>query len=395
MPGSADLGVDRVRGRRASASCFGVALKSPDIDGSLPPWDEVKQRREWDALLIGNALSRSVWSPFACDSLLKEAQDARALAEDDLRLFQELATSSFERVLSALATAIRIEEPLERDTSQLLERYTCIQGALGTAVRSIHLPWRQVPTRTLRRVRAAMREVRFLFTTSYDLLLYWAAAEGRNPAFPFYGIADYFWSPGSYGRCEFDPGQVSIRYHDWTRLFFLHGALHLVAMPSGKTLKRTSHGQALLDEFGEPFAGEQRARPLMISEGDAVDKNRAIQENAYLTFAMDHLRREMEPLVVFGQSLSEQDRHVVEALDRPGRPLAIALEANESDTGPKKREIAARLPRVDELHFFDAATHPLGDARLRLPSFKVWRFRLARMAKRVPTGFGGSSSPSR
>jgi hypothetical protein len=41
-----------------------------------------------------------------------------------------------------------------------------------------------------------------------------------------------------------------------------------------------------------------------------------------------------------------------------------------------------RGSRVDELDFFDAATHPLGDARLRVPSLKVWRFRLSRMAKR-------------
>jgi hypothetical protein len=161
-------------------------------------------------------------------------------------------------------------------------------------------------------------------------------------------------------------------------------------MPSGETVKRTSNGQALLDQFGKPFAGENQARPLLISEGDAVDKARAIRENAYLTFAMDHLRREIEPLVVFGHSLSEQDRHVVDALDRPGRPLAIALRASkdESDIKAKKHEIAARLPKVDELHFFDAATHPLGDSRLRVSPFKVWRFKTWRMANRVSTAFG-------
>jgi Domain of unknown function (DUF4917) len=361
-----------------------VAINSPDIEGSLPSWDEVKQRREWDALLIGSGLSLNVWRPFACDSLFEEARNARTLAKDDLRLFQEFATPSFERVLSALATTIRIEDPLERDVNPLLERHRRIQEALATAVRSIHVPWRQVPTRTLRRIRAAMREVRFVFTTSYDLLLYWAAAEGSNRAYPFYGIADYFWSRGTYGHREFDAGQVSIRYHDWTRLFFLHGALHLVVMPSGETLKRTGYGQTLLDEFGKPFAGEDRARPLMIAEGEAIDKVRGIQENPYLTFAMDHLRREIEPLVVFGHNLGERDRHVVDALDRPGRPLAIALDARagESYIRATKRVIAARLPKVDELHFFDAATHPLGDARLRLASLKMWRFKLSRMARR-------------
>lgn len=367
-----------------------MAVKSPPIDGSLPPWSEVQERYDWDALLVGNGLSQNVWECFAYDSLFEEAQHARALTGYDLRLFQEFATPNFDRVLSALAEAIRVEDLLERDVDQLLRRYRRIQEALGTAVRSTHVPWDDVPKKTLRRIRAAMREVRFLFTTSYDLLPYWATAEGRNPAFPFYGIADYFWSAGTYGRCEFDAAQVSIRHHGWTRLFFLHGALHLVVMPSGTAVKRTGHGQALLDQFGKPFAGDNLARPLVISEGDHLDKARAIQENAYLTFAMDHLRNEIEPLVVFGHSLSEQDRHVVDALDRPGRPVAIALRASkdESGTRARKHEIAARLPNVDELHFFDAATHPLGDTRLCLPTFRVWRFKVSRMVKRVSTRFG-------
>ena len=49
-------------------------------------------------------------------------------------------------------------------------------------------------------------------------------------------------------------------------------------MPSGETVKRTGHGQTLLDDFDKPFAGDNRARPLLISEGDVPRVLAALEE---------------------------------------------------------------------------------------------------------------------
>jgi hypothetical protein len=72
--------------------------------------------------------------------------------------------------------------------------------------------------------------------------------------------------------------------------------------------------------------------------------------------------------VIFGSSLSEQDQHLVDVLnERGGRPVAVAMRP-----GPR-RELAARQADVygrldaEPLRFFDATTHPLGGAALRVP----------------------------
>jgi len=49
--------------------------------------------------------------------------------------------------------------------------------------------------------------------------------------------------------------------------------------------------------------GDVRARPLLVTEGSAVDKLAAIEDNVYLSHALGRLRQRDLPLVVFGSSL--------------------------------------------------------------------------------------------
>jgi hypothetical protein len=84
------------------------------------------------------------------------------------------------------------------DTSPLYARYRSIQLALGHAIREVHLPGSQVPDRTLEAIRSVLEKFEWVFTTSYDLLVYWAMAYGGH----FKPFVDCFrWG----GRCEFDP----------------------------------------------------------------------------------------------------------------------------------------------------------------------------------------------
>src|SRR5262249_47519518 len=64
-------------------------------------------------------------------------------------------------------------------------------------------------------------------------------------------------------RCEFDPTRAAV-YADEIPIYFLHGALHLVVGGSGATWKLTrTTFETLLDQFGEPIAGDPHARPLL------------------------------------------------------------------------------------------------------------------------------------
>lgn len=318
------------------------------IDGQLAPWDDVAGAHQWRNLLAGNGLSAHVWPPFAYGSLYERACENKALTKKDRALFEHRGTENFELVLSALATSIDTLTALERGTDALQKRYASVQQALGRAVRDVHAPMSEVPDATRARLREALRAYRYVFTTSYDLLIYWAAA----PAFE--GFADFFWSGGTNA---FDPGRTRVPKGDPTRIVYLHGALHLVVDGDGVTAKRRSGEQTLLEQF----ADAPPRRPLLVTEGSSADKLKVIINNDYLVFALTRLRRQKLPLVVFGHALGPQDAHLVEALNvQPDRPIAVGLLPGPAEDLRKRQgELRGALASHD-LYFYDATTHPLG-----------------------------------
>lgn len=326
-------------------------------DGRLCSWSEIVDAEAWQGLLLGNGLSVNVWEPFGYRSLMEQAAREQ-LTDVDRELFA--GTANFERVLADVNTAIRVAETVGVDPSRFYERYRAIQLALGHAVRQVHLPRARVPARSLATIRSAMASSEWVFTTSYDLLIYWAMGYGGR----YRPFKDHF----RYGgRCEFDPRRHSV-YEGEVPVYYLHGALHLVVGGSGTTWKRVGSLQTILDQFGQPIDGDSHARPLLVTEGSAEDKLRAIEANEYLSRALDRLRSMDLPLVVFGSSLGRQDDHLVEAIgEHPQRPLAISMRAGPTaELLARQSEIFLRLG-AERIYFYDAATHPLGAPGLAAP----------------------------
>jgi hypothetical protein len=330
-------------------------VSTPPIDGSLRPWHDVAKQHDWSALLLGNGLSINVWPGFAYGSLFDHAH-SKGLTKQERKLFD--GTRNFERALSDLTTAMRVGKVLRMETDPILERYRSIQVALGHAIREVHPKRSSVPDVGLRAIRVAMLDYEWVFTTSYDLIVYWAM--GSDGWKPFVDMFRYG------GRCEFDSDRADV-YVDEIPVYFLHGALHLVVGGPGTTWKlRKTYLQTLLDQFGQPIGGDPEARPLLVTEGSAVEKLRAIEGNHYLAHALQRLRDVDLPIVIFGSSLSAQDDHLVDALnEQPDRPVAVSmLPGSKKELATRQAEIFGRL-ETESLMFFDATTHPLGSPALR------------------------------
>lgn len=327
-------------------------------DGSLAGWPSIAAGLEGAALLVGNGLSINVWPGFAYGRLFDHAKSG-GLTPLDLALFDH--TPNFERVLGDLNTTIRVNEALGLPSEPVYERYRSIQRGLGHAVREVHVGRTQIPEAALSAIRSELLRYSWIFTTSYDLLIYWAMGCGGR----FHPFMDHF--RGS--RLRFDPDKSHVE-SGRIPVYFLHGALHLRVGGDGRTWKlRQSLVATLLEQFGEPTVGDPQARPLLVTEGSARDKLRAVEGNGYLAHALDRLRAQELPVVVFGCSLGRQDQHLVDVLnERPGRRVAVSMVP-----GPK-RELAAAQGEIygrlaaDELVFFDATTHPLGAPALRVPA---------------------------
>jgi Domain of unknown function (DUF4917) len=326
------------------------------LDGTLLDWGEIANKYEWDTLLLGNGMSINVWEPFGYRVLFNEAK-ADTLTPEERGLFEQ--TPNFERVLGDLLTAMRVNKTLGIETGPLLNRYRHIQRALAKAIKAVHVNRERVPMSTRRAIRQELLKHQWVFTTSYDLLLYWSmGCDGFRPFIDHFRFG---------GRCEFDPQRARDRGTP-IPVYFLHGALHLVTGKDGATWKLTQGNlDSLLNQFGKPIEGDRTARPLLVTEGSAIDKLVAIEENVYLSHALRQLAKRQTAVVVFGSSLSEHDAHLGEALsENPDRPVAVSMLPGPPERLlPQQSDIYGRV-KAKPLLFFDATTHPLGDPTLRV-----------------------------
>jgi len=328
--------------------------------GTLQSWDEVKNGKTWSGILIGNGASQAVWEPFGYASLFETAKSDgevdNPLTANDLALFTTMDTTNFERILESLATAKVVGQALKHDTSEIEQRYQSIQRALVQAVHSKHVPHADVTQERLTAIRETMLSYDFVYSTNYDLLLYWAVMWEEGS-----GFKDFFWSE------QFDLADTEL-WGKATKILFLHGGLHLYRTSSGSTIKRrATFGKSLLDLFGQPMNGEGEVVPLFIAEGDSDDKLAAIYRSDYLSFAYAQLLDHDGPLVVFGHALGDSDQHIIDALTKAGvTEIAVSMLSDAEETiVSQKADLISKLPTAD-IRFFDATTHPLGAATLKV-----------------------------
>jgi hypothetical protein len=233
----------------------------------LADWEEIADRRDWPILLHGNGASCAVSHRFAYPSLYQAAP----LTADDRDIFSAPGTTNFEEVLDHLRTAALICDQVGHDPDDVHDRYDSVREALIEAVNFHHADWVDVDDGgRLRRLRRALRPYDEVYTTCYDLLVYWAIMRGKPPG---EGFVDFFWNAG----LSFDPLMTSV-HADRTAVYFLHGALHLYRGPHGVTKKRTSRSGNLLAQIATP-----RRSPLFVSEGTAQQKLRSIRRSDYLS----------------------------------------------------------------------------------------------------------------
>lgn len=327
----------------------------PSVNDKLMDWKDIADEFPGASLLLGNGASRVIWDDFEYKSLLKatETNTSARLKPEDYRLFKTLKTQNFEQVLGTLQAAIVSCEALNIDAASFEKPYARIRAALGEAVKRVHVPWSKFGDDRLKLLNGALAQHDFVFTTNYDLLVYWAVMHDPSE------FKDYFWSE------KFDLTDIEIR-GKVTKLVYLHGALHLYRARSGEVLKAwKGMGAGLLSQFPNAFG--PNAEPLLISEAKSADKLRSIYGSDYLSFAYALFTKHTGPLVIFGQGLSSSDQHLVDAINSWSQAkLAVSMRGGTStEIRRRKHELHGSLPEA-EILFFKADTHPLGDSRLHV-----------------------------
>jgi hypothetical protein len=315
------------------------------VDASLELWPDVSAGSAWPTLLIGNGVSINIWKGFQYPALFEQA----GLDEAARKVFAAFGTEDFEGVLDTLWRARTLLDAVGQDT------YAEVQRGLLDAVRAVHVPWGRVPPAVYAAIGRELETYERVFTLNYDLLTYWGIlAKGR--AAGTISVDDFFRPPK-----PFDPDEPLTPGH--TALWFVHGALHLWQNSvTGNIGKWTSSQGNLLRDLPEMYADHPGRQPLFVSEGSAAQKRETIGRSRYLRRAFAALREDRGPAVVLGTRLSEPDEHIAATL-RERERLAIGVRrASPEQVVAAKAQLVARLGGRTDLVFFDAATHPLGNA---------------------------------
>lgn len=370
------------------------------INDSLQEWTAIEPEIPSDerGLLMGNGASIAIWPQFHYASLLEMASDSNRpehLSDRERSIFTNMETTNFEAVLSALIIAGKMwkhfEKP-DKDIQDLRNAYGIVRKSLIRAVKEVHVPFDGVGDELKQGMRDHLRTYSYVYSTNYDLLLYWAMMTEPKQ------FKDFMWNKPLDGTGRPDGTKVLFDSTDtdlWqersaplTKVLFLHGALHICKALDGRTFKRVSasEGQSLGRDLLEQFDIRTDAVPLFVSEGTTKDKLSAICRNDYLSFAYQRFAKHRGSLVVFGHSLTpEFDQHLVDAMVRwerydqrrksfqnvPTRRI-LAFSVLPTTTGADiialKARLAKALPKY-ELKYFDSTTHPL--AQLASPSLQV------------------------
>jgi hypothetical protein len=266
-------------------------------------------------LLLGNGFSISCDPVFHYASLYDRAV-AGGLSTRAQRVFERLGTNNFEgamRLLSDADWVARVYGLLNGPASQILDDLRVIKHSLVDAIARSHL---EHTGRVAEARKAAARQFfadyHNIFTTNYDLLVYWVImSEPRRPRY-LDGFGDDPDEPAS--------PFVVFNFHigDNPGLYYLHGALHLF-LTDGQLAKHCwIRSQQPLTDLIRAGLDEERY-PIFVAEGRPEHKLEQIHSNSYLSYAFDKLTRIQGRLVVFGSALSPIDSHLRSAIARTRR----------------------------------------------------------------------------
>lgn len=338
-------------------------MRNRNADSRIrPEEDSVLELSSWQSLagfekadlLLGNGFSRRICERLNYPSLFNTF--LTSCSRKDQELFSTFDSSNFEFILDRLNCAADVCNLFGLDRREIDQASRTLRKGLIRAIETVHPDWASTDVERLRRTAADLDAFGNVFTLNYDTFLYHIIlmvkdrATSASAAAPF---SDYFWRQRSSHFLEF----VDYQTYDYRLVYYLHGALFIFKeQETVLKLRRADDSPELLSLIRDTI--ERGRTPLFISEGTPREKSAAINRNRYLSFALEKLEEPDRPMVVYGCSLSDPDRHIVDAINRHPRNIAVSVHTAGS-THQKIADAMARYRRLLQRHrveFFDADT---------------------------------------
>lgn len=295
-------------------------------------------------LLLGNGFSISVDKKFNYATLYEEASSkfSRALSS----IFNELGTTDFEKVLAHLNILFKLIKHYDKlDGAEVENDILELKKVFLNTFNDIHLS--SISGEQENKIRSLLTNYRKIFTTNYDLILYWAILS-RNNQLKSSGQKEHF--KDGFGKRGHRENKLYWRNPADQNVYYLHGALHLFENSSDKEINKIETGkedngcEALKNLIKNKI--QNRHDPLIVFEGHYTEKLKHIEQNAYLKHAYDILKGIEGPLFILGSSLNQySDGHILSALRDNKKIHHLYIGFHEDEQGMRR---AIRQSSIDE-----------------------------------------------
>lgn len=349
--------------------------------------EAIKQANEHGGrlnLLLGNGYTRALCNKF---------EFSKQLLEQEKKLFEAYRQEykcdpSHEdclRVLhQALWTCKALSDPDSVDKSDLVNALDLINEAvlnvrhefLNSLVTANNILFDLVCKKTS---LVFLKQFKHVFTTNYDLALYWDQA-----------ISDNFLNDGFGGTDYTSKGLKCLKWQNYSNTYchYLHGALHIHAADDNFVSDvfkfKSGEKKTIKSSIGQFVEGNNE--PLFVAAGTSKEKENKIMESKYLEQQLKWFEKIVgyresvccpeSSLFIFGSSIAPADDHLWERIEK-GNITNLYISTFPSDNKSKdclevrmiqhrfeeNRKYLSSCSKPLTIRFFDAKTAEIWKAR--------------------------------
>lgn len=295
-------------------------------------WAKGAEGKSGPHLLLGNGFSMA-FNPeqFSYKALKDRADQENEIGVISKRLFDARNTNDFEGVIRELDATVTVLESMdgsehEELIEQLKREAEDLKDSLARAIADLHPDIHyDIDDEAFRRVGEFLRPYVNIYTTNYDVLLYWVLMKNMEI------------DATDEDRCDdgFREARPNDDYVVWDNLrsawkqniFYLHGALHLFLNEERGELQKVTWSrtsEVLLTQIRQRLS--DRSFPLVITEGTSEAKRSKILQSDYLGRNLRSLANVGGGVVVYGLGFSDNDNHLKDAIFKSkATRLAVSL----------------------------------------------------------------------
>ena len=292
----------------------------------LMKYDDVvaylKKKNRTPNLLIGNGFSisynPSIFSYNALSSFIDSCND-----EDLKTLFTVIKTSNFEQIMKELDLFSQILEAFN-DSPDIIKKFKGLSNKLKKylieAVENTHPE--HVFSISETNIESCANFLKYftdckgkIFSTNYDLLLYWVLMRSNNQ-----NCIDGFGRDKEDGQ-DFVPADEADyselrwgKHKEEQNIFYLHGALHLFDMFNEIVKQEYDGMNYLMEQIKELMS--KGSYPIFVTAGNGDEKLNHIKHNYYLAYCYDSLCKISGSLITYGFNFGEYDEHIIQAINK-------------------------------------------------------------------------------